>query len=145
MKAEAWFEIMQRIAPQEPFDLDRALFAPPAPAGMPDMAGRIPGLAPSPALWPRPGDADARIGVRVYRPVADRVALATRLAAMAIERGIYPVILSNLPASGFEPMGLRVERLSADDPEECRRQEAELSALWDFVLVIDASDIELLS
>lgn len=145
MTTDAWLDIMLRIAPQEPLDLDPALFAPGPSAGMPDLAGPVSGLAPSPALWPRPEDAGVRIGVRVYRPVADRLALATRLAAIAIERGIQPVILSSLPSSGFEPMGLRVERLSADDPEERRRQEEELSALWDFVLVIDASEIDLLS
>lgn len=131
-------DILARLQDAAPVDLDSAADAP-APC-----AGGCPGTAPavplSPALWPRPADW-ACLGVRVTSQVADPTALARRLAAMAAERGILPVILTTLDQSGFERFGFRVERLSPAPAAARAAEEAELAAFWNFALVLDAEEL----
>ena len=66
-----------------------------------------------------------------------------RLAAVALERGVTPIILSALDMSGFERFGFRVERLPAQ-PAERATAEAELARVWDLSIIIDADEIGLL-
>jgi hypothetical protein len=73
----------------------------------------------------------------------DPGAAALRLAAVAVERGIMPVILSTIDMSGFERFGFRVERLPAE-PALRAEAERELIRFWDLSLIIDAEDIGLL-
>ena len=138
--ADHWLEVLLRIAGTAPLDLDAVVLGgalPQAAAAVPHGAGTLP---PSPRLWERGEEETAAIGIRVLNPLPDPGAVALRLAAAAVERGITPVILSALPDSGFERFGFRVERLS---PGAARAaEEAELQAFWNFAIIIDAEDVE---
>ena len=134
-------EILARLQDTAPVDLDALLpGAGPAKGGTlgPDAAVPL-----SPALWQR-DDGWACLGIRVTEPPKDVTALARRLAATAVERGIIPVILSSLDQSGFERFGFRVERLSGATPEARTAEEAELQGFWNFALILDAADLSLL-
>ena len=74
-------------------------------------------------------------------PLPEVTSLARRLAATALERGIFPVILTTLDQSGFERFGFRVERLT-----EAGRagEEAELAGFRNFALILDADDLMLM-
>lgn len=131
-------DILGRLQDAAPVDLDvPGDSAAPTAGGWPGTAA-APAL--SPALWSRPGDW-ACLGVRVTRPVADPTALARRLAAMAVERGILPVILTTLDQSGFERFGIRVERLSPGPAGARAMDEAELAAFWNFAIILDAEEL----
>lgn len=139
---QRWFEVVARITPDEPLDLDPMLFDHVAPMA-PDVVeafGPPVSTPPSPMLWARDG-AQSHIGVRVTRAHPDALHLALRLASAAAERGVVPVILSSLDQSGFERFGLRVERLPSGPPEEVARCEDELRAFWDMPIVIDLADV----
>ena len=133
MTQEEWLSRMARLVGASPIDLDeprddRGSFA----------AGARP---PAAALWHRAAEEGARLGVRVARPLTDPAAVARRLAAAAVERGVEPVILSALPLSGFEPFGFRVERLPAAEGPARDAVEAELARFWNLALIVDAADV----
>lgn len=112
--------------------------APPAFA----LRGRGPGpSAPSRTLWPRDETAAAALGVIVQAVPADVALLALRLASVAVERELLPVILTTRDQTGFEPYGFRIERLTDRDGAPDAAELAELSAFWDFAVIIDAADI----
>ena len=140
-----WLQILLRITPQAPLDLDAAVLGSTQAGGasLPPILTPVPPVVSS-RLWLREPPEQAYIGLRVTRPLADCPALAVRLASIAIERGVCPVILTTLPVSGFETYGFRIERLS-EAPEEQARQEAELTAFWALALIVDAEDIALLN
>lgn len=144
MTRDDWYAVISRLAQEAPEDLDPLLGPepppPPAPPAVPAQ-----GLPPSARLWDRDAGV-SHIGVRVDAPPRDIRRLALRLAAMAAERGVEPVILSALPRTGFEQFGFRVERLPEvprDGPSEAiARYEDELRRFWDMAIVVDLSDIE---
>ena len=140
-----WLAVLTRIVPDEPIDLDRVLPPgetpqKPRPAWVGAATDAPP---PSARLWHRRTPDAASLGVRVNRPLQDPGAAALRLAAVALERGVTPVILSTLDMSGFERFGFRVERLPAQ-PVEQALAEAELARFWDISIIIDAEEIGLL-
>jgi len=143
MTPDDWLEIVLRITPDSPADLDADMFDDLGPGvGVADDAGCAPGPL-SARLWDRDDPEPASVGVRVTRPLADCADIALRLASIAVERDIYPVILTSLPVSGFEPFGFRVERIAAAPGPERTRQEEELSRFWALALIVDAEDIAL--
>lgn len=114
------------------------------PIALPAFAlrGRVPGApAPSRTLWQRDENAAPALGVFVQAVPAEVAVLALRLASVAVERGLLPVILTTRDETGFEPYGFRIERLTNRDGEADAVELAELSAFWDFALIIDAADI----
>lgn len=131
-------EILARLLDAAPRDLDAGLAVAGPPKGGTLACG--PGVPLSPRLWQRDEDW-ACLGIRVTEPPDDVTALARRLAATAVERGIIPVILSPLDQSGFERFGFRVERLSGATPEARAAEEAELQGFWNFALILDAADL----
>jgi hypothetical protein len=140
-----WLAVLARIVPGEPIDLDRA---PPSDDSLPapEPAWPVaPTDAPPPAtrLWHRRAPDGGSLGVRIGRPLPDPGAAALRLAEVALERGITPVILSTLDMSGFERFGFRVERLPGA-PGARAAAEAELARFWDMSIIIDAEEIGLL-
>jgi hypothetical protein len=140
MIRDDWYAVISRLAQEAPEDLDPLLGPEPLPAP-PLPAAAAQGLPPSARLWDRDA-AVSHIGVRVDTPPRDIRRLALRLAAMAAERGVVPVILSALPRTGFEQFGFRVERLPEVPPEAVARYEDELRRFWDMAIVVDLSDIE---
>lgn len=139
MTAELAMDILARLQDAAPVDLDRMLDAPGAAAPGTTLATADP-TPLSPALWSHP-ESWACLGIRVTAPLPDVTSLARRLAATALERGIYPVILTTLDQSGFERFGFRVERLT-----EAGRagEEAELAGFWNFALILDAGELMLM-
>jgi hypothetical protein len=138
---DAWYEVIARIAQEAPVDLDPLLDAGSEAAPRPEAPEREPALPPSARLWDR-DDSVSHIGVRVDAPPRDIRRLALRLAAMAAERDVVPVILSALPRTGFEQFGFRAERLPDGPPEVVARFEAELRRFWDMAIVLDLHEIE---
>ena len=139
MTAELAMDILARLQDAAPVDLDRMLDAPgtAAPGTTLSTAAATP---LSPVLWSHPVGW-ACLGIRVTAPLPDVTSLARRLSAMALERGIYPVILTTLDQSGFERFGFRVERLTEAGRAE---EEAELAGFWHFALILDAEDLMLM-
>ncbi|TCP41825.1 hypothetical protein [Rhodovulum marinum] len=142
----AWSAILARITPARPEDIDDLILDghPPRPRGkMLAPAGQVP---PSAALWARDAQDEtlSRIGIRITRPLADPARAALRLAAVAVERRVIPVILSRLDASGFERLGFRVERVPPDDEAAALATEAELKKFWNLAIIVDGRDIDIL-
>lgn len=140
-----WLAVLTRIGPDDPIDLDRVLphdATPPVPEPTGLVAPTDP-PPPSARIWHRRPPDGGSLGVRIGRPLPDPGAAALRLAAVALERGITPVILSSLDMSGFERFGFRVERLPAE-PGARAAAEAELARFWDMSILIDAEEIGLL-
>lgn len=131
-------DILARLVDAAPRDLDAGLAGSGQPKG--GALACAPGVPLSPALWQR-DEGWACLGIRVTEPPDDVTTLARRLAAVAVERGIIPVILSSLDQSGFERFGFRVERLSGATPEARAAEEAELQGFWNFALILDAADL----
>jgi hypothetical protein len=130
-----WFQLLARITPATPWNLDEDM---PAPRGR-CRADGCP-IPPPGVAWPRHA-AGGVIGVRVTKPVGDLAHAAAKLAFAAIERDVTPIILSRLPLSGFEQFGFRVERLP-DAPEDAISAfEQELAAFWDLAIIINAEDV----
>lgn len=135
-----WLQVLSRLSPSPAEMIDTQVFgAPPRVVPTPQMRGEDGTAGGSSRLWAEPESDYTRIGIRVADPLAHPVQLAARLAAAAIERKVAPVILTTLAVSGFERFGFRVERLPADSAER-DRCEAELSAFWNFALVLDAAE-----
>lgn len=144
-----WLDLLARISPHEPADVNGiGTTTPGAPARrdepLPDADREMGILPPSSRLWHRHDDRQAGLGVRVTRPIADCAAAALRLGSVALERGVMPVILTTLPDCGFERFGFRIERLSDGSADQRRTEEAELSRFWSLAIIIDADDIALI-
>jgi hypothetical protein len=136
-----WNNILGRVVPHRLATLDDLIPG----AGATDPRGAVlapaTGAPPSAALWQRPLDGPSYVGIRITEPLAAPYKAAVRLAAMAIERSVEPVILSRVDASGFERFGFRVERLPTDEADAAAA-EAELRKYWDLAIVIDGRELE---
>ena len=150
MTDSPWLDVISRICTSQPTDLDELL---PDPAKTPDLdtaSGDFPGPVaylptPCPSLWHPDQTEGARLGVRIDTPLPDVAQAASRLAAAALEKRIYPIILTTLAESGFERFGFRVERVlgeSASDRTECEEQ---IKSFWNIAIVIDGADINSLN
>lgn len=140
MTPEHWLAVLSRIAPGDCIDLDAGEDVPRrAGAGLFAWVAAAP--PPSPRLWDRGDSGVSWIGIRVDAPLANPAAAALRLAAAALERGVTPVILTSLDASGFERFGFRVERFVPGAGADRAAWEAEMAAFWSLALVIDAADV----
>lgn len=137
MSEPTWDAILARVTAREPIILDgnepqraRSACVPIANAPAPTATG----------LWPKTNGGRACLGIRVTQRPKDIPAIASRLAAAALERDILPVILSTIPDSGFEQFGFRVERIGGDAVTQAAL-EADLMRFWDMSIVVDAADV----
>ncbi len=135
MTVEFWSEILSRLTPNAPVDLDDLLGA--EVEISPVLTGS--GNATSSKLWLRPDDW-ACVGVRVVAPPDNLADSARRLAAVAVERNVTPIILSSLPSSGFERFGFRVEKIPEEPGDARNACEAELQAFWDMPIIFDLEE-----
>ncbi len=140
----SWFEILGRTSPKRPVQLDALITdnrksKPYGKVVFPEMD-----LTPSTALWERDKGGPTYIGIRVLKPLEAAHNLARRLAAAALEREVFPVILSRVEYSGFEQFGFRVERVP-DEPAAALAAEAEIRKFWDLAIIIDGDEIGLWS
>ena len=131
---------MSRLTPYAPIDLDDQLGAEVQSSPVLENFG----TAKSPELWARPDDW-ACIGVRILSPPDNLVEAARRLASVAIERNVTPIILSPLASTGFERFGFRVERIPENPGEARNACEAELQAFWDMPIIFDLEESAALS
>lgn len=131
-----WLQLLARITPAAPWNLDDA----PSPTGRGHCRAEAADSPPPAAIWPRRATGGA-IGIRVTTPLKDVASAAARLAAAAVERDVTPVILTPLPLSGFEQFGFRVERLPDGPAATVEAIEAELTQLWALALIVNAEDI----
>lgn len=138
MPANDWTRVLAGLSPHRPVDLDGddTSAAPP---------GRLSGerRPPSSRLFPMESER-AGIGVRIREPLADPVAIAARLAAIASERDLSLVILSDLPRCGLERWGFRVERIAGPDEATRSAQVQEIAAFWGIAVIVEAAEIPLL-
>ncbi|WP_170393784.1 hypothetical protein [Ruegeria arenilitoris] len=138
----SWYDILSRTTPKRPVQLDDLISGDqgPKPHGIvvfPEMS-----LIPSVALWERDEGGPTHIGVRIVSPMKSVYNVARFLAAAALEREVYPVILSRIDYSGFEQFGFRVERVP-DEPMAAQFAEEEIRKFWDLAIIIDGDDIGL--
>jgi len=143
MNEDFWLSVISRITPSEPAMLDDVLGV---ASGEHDTPGWANGLEPphaplSAKLWERDATR-SHIGVRVMQPPADLVGSARRLAAIALERSVIPILISPLAMTGFERFGFRVERLPDADKDVQTVFEEDLCGLWNMAIVIDLADVE---
>lgn len=136
-----WNEILGRIVPQSPANLDDLIAGEPVTASWGRIRAPAAGIPPSAALWLRDPEGPSYVGIRIMEPLEAPEKAAMHLAAMAIERNVVPIILSRLDASGFERFGLRVERLPENDADAASAEE-ELRKFWDIAIIIDGQELE---
>ncbi len=140
MTAETWSAVLSRLTPNSPVDLDDLLFDEAQGSSVLESFGN----AKSPALWARPENW-ACIGVRVLARPENLAEAARRLATLAVERKVTPIILSPLPSTGFERFGFRVERIPEIPGDARDACEAELQNFWDLPMIFDLEESSALS
>lgn len=76
------------------------------------------------------------IGVRVDGDNIDRTDLSMKLASMALEKEVMPIIFSRGDYSGMEKFGFRVEKVSGKTETQRLECEEQLKHFWDISVVI---------
>lgn len=132
--------ILANLSSHSPVDLDAIIFDAPRAGDVSDPDVAL--FPPSSAIWDMPEDGPSRIGVRIREPIQNADFIAARLASIAVERRIHPIFLSYIRRSGIERFGFRVEQFFGLTEQSQANFETQLSRLWRFALIIDASDIE---
>lgn len=145
MNDDIWLSVLSRITPSEPVDLDYILEETRADHQTSDWACELqaPHAPMSAKLWER-DTSRSYIGIRVLQPPTDCVGLALRLAAIAVERNVIPILFTPLDQTGFERFGFRVERLPDATPDVQMDFEMELRRFWDMAIVLDLADVGML-
>ncbi len=134
--ATSWTNIINRISPQAPQDLDPLLGAL-DPRRTKDGAYLVP--APEDTfdgLTPLKGEETICFGARITKDTADPVALAMRVAQLAAEKGAEAIVLSHVEKSGLERFGFRVETVGGETEQARLALEEELRQFWNIVVVI---------
>lgn len=137
MSLKEWGPVLARISPARPENLDDIL------------AKRDPRVAETPGSYRFPAKAARHMtdtpfakastiafAARVTAETGDRVALASRLATLAAEKGAEPIILCHEEYAQLERFGFRVERVAGATEEERKAAEDQLIAFWNIILVI---------
>jgi hypothetical protein len=141
-----WHGIGARITPAQPIDLDEFLFDEGdtrrrAGAVLTARAGPVDRGGFSTNLWDMTDEQQVCVGVRVTKKPDNISQIAAHLVAIAIERGVTPVILSEVVRSGFEQSGFRMERILGNTPQQRADCEADLSRFWNLVVTVDVEAI----
>ncbi len=146
MSEEFWLDVISRITPDEPIELDSLVFEtePNEVSNLDSNAGDN-SVTPSNSLWDSADSGSSYIGIKVTERLADCSLAAFKLAAAALERGVTPIILTTLPDSGFERFGFRVERLVGNSPKEYSVHEQQLVQFWNLAIVIDVAQVAALN
>lgn len=129
------YEILLRITPQAPENLDR------------DLARLMPAVRAGHDRYC--GDPLAAVSARLHAPVSkvcfgiritaatdDIIGLAARAAQMAVERDAGVIVLSHVERTGLERFGFQVERVCGATGDERAAMERELAAYWNIVVII---------
>ena len=139
--AQNWADIMTRASTVAPQNIDDLLCSQNALAQHGDGAVIFPdgafysGAEPVTAVR-RPAIAVLLPDQNNRTPAAEAHVLATRYAALAIEKECEIVILTHQHNAGFERFGFRVERIAGATPEARESCLNQLRAFWGFEIVI---------
>ncbi|MGJ8584389.1 MAG: hypothetical protein ACSHXD_09880 [Marinosulfonomonas sp.] len=147
MSEQTWLDLIARLSAPEPVDLDATVFRDQGVATRPlaQQGAALPETTPPSALlWGKETPDISHIGVVVNAPLADPTTVALRLASAAVERGVTPIIMTELADCGFERFGFRIERIVADSAEERAILQQEICQFWDLAIVIDATEASML-
>jgi hypothetical protein len=127
-------DILGRISPQSPRDLDARLDAVnrrSAKAGavlVHDTKGAM--------VTPLDASDAVCFALRITEKTEDPVTLAMHVAQLAAEKSAIPIVFSHVDACGLEKFGFRVERIAGRSQAERDAMEAELKAFWNVAMVI---------
>lgn len=136
MEMQECSAIMSRISPHRADDVDDLLSR--LEGGTTTPGGDIfPVIGPVPAPGPRFKRADAIcVGFRATRDLGDGTEHAMRLAAMALERDVEIIVLSETDLSGLERFGFRTERVPRLDAEAHDSWLDQIRGFWNLDLVL---------
>ena len=141
MTNDFWLKVLGRTTPDQPVHLDDLITGDIRPSGT--VVFPQSDLTPSAALWAHETGSHTYIGIRIHEPPHVISKVARLLAAAAIEREVFPVILSRVDISGFEQFGFRIERIPEDE-DAARAAEEEIRKFWDLAIIIEGHEIGLL-
>ena len=143
MDSEFWLGLIARLGAYKTFDLDEVLTSPESdPVGNkigPCIVGTL--SKPCRVFWSDNFDSKLAIGIRISQPLEDLTGLAGHLAAIAIERGIIPIIFSEIGICGLESFGFRVEDVSTAPGQTSTALQEQLNQFWKIDIVINARDV----
>ena len=136
---QTYLDVLARLPAAAPTGLDDLLSG----SGHPAQGHLLPGgrFIPSPVLWETDAPRVSRIGLRVTRPPADLRRIAARLAAIALERAVYPVVISHVGVCGLQQYGFRVEQVAGTEEEDRRCSEEQIRRLWNLAIIVDAQEL----
>lgn len=136
MSLARWMEVINRVTPQQPVNVDD-LLRPLDPRSRDTGDYTFPvAVAEMPMVTPFARESTICFAARITEDTQDRVALAMKLAQMAAEKDAMPIILSHLEYSGLERFGFRVERVAGATEEERAAAEAQIVAFWNIIVVV---------
>lgn len=135
MADQRLFEIIGRITPQAPEDMDDLVYAL-RPRPVRTGADILPTPEPPAMSHETQEDARVTIGIRLCSPLPDAADYAMRLAALAAERDADIVILSALDYCGLERFGFRVERVVSESGQLAPQSYDDLRQFWKLDLIL---------
>ena len=143
MNNEYWLEVISRLSAVQITDLDDILSPPgrciPATGLDADLDRVL--SRPSRELWADRKSGVLAIGISISKPLRNPVNLAGHLAAMAVERGIIPIVLSEIGLCGLERFGFRVEDVSQMSGGSADELKDQIRQFWHIDIMIDADSI----
>ena len=136
MKNNDIIDIINRIAPQRPTDLDDIL-APIDPRQKPAGTFRFPADASAiAAATPLENAGAVCFGARVDETTKEPQRLAMNVAQLAAEKGAIPVIFSYADPCPLGAFGFRIERIVGRTEAEREAAQAQVRAFWNIAMVI---------
>ena len=136
--------IASRLTGKSVVDLDAVLKSDkkPKPSGG-ELSAPIGGGSGSMSsvCWPLINADQANIGIRISDPVENLVELAGAMIAIAAERNITPIIMSQLNLPDFSQYGFRVERIAGRTAQERANCEDEIRRFYDIAMVVEAKNL----
>lgn len=135
--ATNWTNIINRISPKAPQDLDPLVGVLDPRRAKNDGAYLVPASDDTfDGLTPLKGEETICFGARITKDTPDPVALAMRVAQLAAEKGAEAIVLSHVEKSGLERFGFRVETVGGETKQARLALEDELRRFWNIVVVI---------
>ena len=140
-KAQDWSAGMMRASLKSPIDIDRLLESSNGLAKKKHGVANFPAEIAMPVNRPLLNEDRPAIGVLLdditQRLDDDRAhAMATRFAALALEKECEVIVLSHQNNAGFERFGFRVERIAGQSDQERAQCLEQLRRFWGIEILI---------
>ena len=136
MSLEKWTEVITRINPRAPIQLDDVLM-PLDPRSTKSGTYTFPAhVTETPVVTPFLRETTICLGARITEKTTNRLALAMKLAQMAADKDAMPIIISHVEYSGLERFGFRVERVAGETEEERAAAEQQIIDFWNILMVV---------